>query len=82
MALNSRNKRVSRPEVQSRRDAARQSRTHYGLDELAARMGVSEETIRDLVTQRELAVIRFKRRLLVDRQSWERWLERNTVPAK
>jgi hypothetical protein len=45
-------------------------------------MGVSEETIRDLVTQRELAVIRFKRRLLVDRQSWERWLERNTVPAK
>ena len=82
MTQDGRKKRVSRPKVQARRDAARRSRTHYGLDELAARIGVSEETIRDLITRGELTAIRFRRRVLVDAKSWEDWVRKSTIGAK
>ncbi len=49
------------------------------LEEAARYLGISKWTLRDLVFRGDLPCVRIKRRMLLDRQDLDRYLERAKI---
>jgi excisionase family DNA binding protein len=49
----------------------------YSIDEAAAKLNLSRSTLKNMIREREIAVVRRGTRVLITRRTIEDWLERN-----
>lgn len=49
----------------------------YSIDQVAKKLGLSRSTVKTMIRDREIAVVRRGTRVLITRRALENWLDRN-----